>query len=186
MKKIAVLIFTLLFLVSCEAVKNDKFSSSSNNKKTYTTKYCKRNKKLWAKSFLGKQAPEFEVEGWIGKKPEFKDGKFILIDFWATHCPQCRRAIPELNKIAEKYGDKITVIGISSEPEEVVKRMKNPKINYYSAYDRANVLKRRYQVRAIPHIVIIAPDNTVVWEGFPFLGSDRLDLNKVGKIINAK
>lgn len=37
-------------------------------------------KKIWAKSFLNKKAPEIVVEKWLTEKPDFK-GKFVLVDF---------------------------------------------------------------------------------------------------------
>jgi thiol-disulfide isomerase/thioredoxin len=185
MNKLIFLII-ILTLFSCEKVKTDtslkKDEKIINNDK-YSTRFCVKNKKLWAESFLGKQAPKFAVEGWVSAKPEFKN-KFILIDFWGTHCPQCKKAIPELNKISKKYKDKLIVIGIATATKNMIKSMKYPSIEYYSAYDTHGVLKNRYGVRGIPHIVIIAPDNTVVWEGYPFLGNDLLTLEKVGKIIN--
>ena len=45
--------------------------------------------------------------------------------------------------------------------------MKNPKIQYYSAIDTKKRLKRIYQVKGIPHCVIINPNGIVVWEGWP-------------------
>jgi len=178
MKKAVFVLILLLFFTSCEKVRQKKTSK----RVIYSTKYCKKGKKLWAKSFLGKKAPEFTVEGWLGAKPNLK-GKFVIMDFWATHCPQCRRAIPELNKIAKELKDKVVVIGISSESESVIKSMKEPVIEYYSAYDTRAVLKRKFQVRGIPHIVVVAPDGKVVWEGYPFLGSDRFTLEKMKQII---
>ena len=80
-------------------------------------------KKLWADSFLNKKAPEFVVEEWISQQPKLK-GKFILIDFWATWCGPCRKAIPELNEFAKKFGKKLVVIGISDETADKVKEMK--------------------------------------------------------------
>jgi hypothetical protein len=39
-----------------------------------------QEKKLWAKSYINKKAPELVVEKWLTEKPDTK-GKFILIDF---------------------------------------------------------------------------------------------------------
>ena len=183
MIKLFFLTIILVFFLSCEKINDSGQNNKTQKKINYTTKYCLKNKKLWAKSFIGKKAPDFTVEGWVGQKPSLKN-KFILIDFWGTHCPQCKKAIPELNKIHKKYKDKIVVIGIAGESEKMIKSMKYPIINYYSAYDTRNKLKNKFKVRGIPHIVIIAPDKTVVWEGYPFLPQDRLTVEKVGKIIN--
>src|ERR1043166_3397044 len=75
-----------------------------------------------------------QPQGQPGTVPDTK-GKFVLIDFWATWCGPCRKAIPELNAIHKKFGDKLVVIGISDESEEVVKKMTEPKIEYFTAID---------------------------------------------------
>lgn len=125
-----------------------------------------QEKKLWAKSFLNQKAPEFVVEQWLTQEPEL-EGKFVLIDFWATWCGPCRKGIPELNKFSKKFKDDLVVIGISDEPESKVKRMRSPKIEYFSAIDSQKRLNTVYQVKGIPHCVIIDPDGIVVWEGWP-------------------
>ena len=125
-------------------------------------------KKMWAKSFLGKQAPAITVEKWISAEPDRK-GKFVLIDFWATWCPPCRKAVAELNRFHQKFGDKLVVMGISDEKEDVVRKFTTENIKYFSALDTTAALKKQYEVTGIPHCVIINPAGTVVWEGFPFL-----------------
>src|SRR5213076_2255077 len=84
-------------------------------------------KRLWAKSFLKQKAPPLVVEKWLSKEPDRK-GKFVLIDFWATWCGPCRKAIPELNAFQKKFGDKLVVIGVSDEAAEDVKKLAEPKV----------------------------------------------------------
>ena len=72
------------------------------------------NKKMYAKSFYHQKAPELVVEKWLSEEPD-TDGKFVMIDFWATWCGPCKRAIPKVNEWAKKYEDQMVVIGLSDE-----------------------------------------------------------------------
>ena len=63
---------------------------------------------------LGKPAPALLMTQWRGKevKPEDMKGKIVLVDFWATWCPPCKRAVPHHNEIARKYADRgVLVVG---------------------------------------------------------------------------
>ena len=141
-------------------------------------------KKLWAKSFLGKKAPEFVVEKWLTQEPDRK-GKFVLIDFWATWCPPCRKAIPELNALHKKFGDKLVVIGVSDETEEKVKALKDPKIEYASAIDTQKRMKNTLEVAGIPHVILVDPEGIVRWEGYPMLEGFELTEKVVADVIAA-
>ncbi len=138
-------------------------------------------KKLWAKSFLGKPAPAITVQKWINKEPD-RAGKFVLIDFWATWCGPCRK-VPELNRFHEKFGDKLVVMGISNEKEDVVRKFTDENIKYYSALDTTAALKKQFEVTGIPHCVIINPAGIVVWEGYPLLNGYELTDEVVASLL---
>ena len=140
-------------------------------------------KKIWAKSFLNQKAPELIVEKWLTDQPNLK-GKFVLIDFWATWCPPCRKAIPELNGFQHQFGDKLVVIGISDETEAEVRKLAEPKIEYALAIDPQARMKNAVAVTGIPHVLIIDPQGYVRWEGFPFLDGYELNSRTVADIIS--
>jgi cytochrome c biogenesis protein CcmG/thiol:disulfide interchange protein DsbE len=144
---------------------------------------CAQEKMLWAKSFISKKAPELIVEKWLTEKPE-TNGKFLLIDFWATWCTPCVKGIPDLNEYHHKFSDKLVVIGISNETQEQVERMENPKIDYYSAIDTEGRLEQIFEVKGIPHCVIINPNGIVVWEGYPQQPGFELSDKIIENLIN--
>lgn len=151
----------------------------------FTDSWTMPEKQLWAKSFLNKKAPELVVEKWLSEKPD-TSGKYVLIDFWATWCGPCRKAIPELNDFQKTFQNNLVVIGISDESKRTVKNFKTPKIEYYSAIDTKKRLKSIYGVKGVPHCVLIDPEGIVRWEGFPLLKNYELTKEVLTSILNPK
>jgi thiol-disulfide isomerase/thioredoxin len=56
------------------------------------------------------------------------DGKLVIVDFWGTWCPPCRKEIPYFVKLQEKYADDLAIVGITyenGEGEEVVANVRS-------------------------------------------------------------
>jgi thiol-disulfide isomerase/thioredoxin len=141
-------------------------------------------KTLYANSFLWSQAPALEVEEWIGAKPDL-EGKFLLVEFWATWCPPCRKSIPVLNGIHARFKDKLAVIGISDETPDTVAAFANSKIEFYSAIDTKARMKEALGVYGIPHAIVVEPGGAVIWEGFPLAQGHELTEDVIAKILAA-
>ena len=65
---------------------------------------------------IGKVAPEFSLPDTAGVAVSLKNfrGKYILLDFWASWCPYCRKENPNVVKAFGMFKDKnFTIIGIS-------------------------------------------------------------------------
>jgi len=135
------------------------------------------------KSYLNKKAPNLVYGKWISEKPEL-EGKFILIDFWATTCSPCRANIPELNSIQERFKEKLVVIGLSFEAENKIKQMKTPIIKYSLSTDIHFNTLREMKLRNIPYVLLIDPSGYVRWEGLPIYIKHRLTEKVISDIIN--
>jgi thiol-disulfide isomerase/thioredoxin len=121
-----------------------------------------------ADSFLNQPAPKIVVQKWLTDEPNLA-GKFVIVDFWATWCGPCRKTIPALNDLAAKYKDRLLVMGISDEPEQVVRKMTEPKIEYYVGIDANHESLTAINIRGIPHALLIDPKGIVRFEGHPSL-----------------
>ncbi|MFI3267369.1 MAG: TlpA disulfide reductase family protein [Rikenellaceae bacterium] len=139
-------------------------------------------KDIWAISYLNKTAPEIKVEQWLSEEPEL-EGKFILLEFWATWCGPCRKAIPKLNAWHKTFADDMVVMCLSDEKAEKVSLMVNPVIEYYNAIDTRALTKTEVGVQGVPHAMLISPDKTVIWEGFPLLGGHELTEEVIAALI---
>jgi cytochrome c biogenesis protein CcmG/thiol:disulfide interchange protein DsbE len=142
-------------------------------------------KKLYADDVRGKKAPEFSVATWLTAEPDRK-GKVVLIDFWATWCPPCRKSIPDLNELQAQFKDDLVVIGVSDETAEKVKGfMTSTKMDYAVALDPEKKMNQAIHVEGIPHVLIISTDGIVRWQGFPLSDEEPLTADIVKQIIAA-
>ncbi len=147
---------------------------------------AKVQKNLYAtKDVRGKSAPKMHVQKWLTAEPETA-GKVVLIDFWATWCPPCRKLIPELNDFSRKFKDDLVVIGISDENEAKVREfLGKTSASYAMAVDTSAKMKNELGVSGIPHVLVIGTDGVVRWQGFPQDSADMLDEAKLRQIIDA-
>ena len=112
-------------------------------------------------------APGFTLKLTDGKDIKLSDhkGKIVIIDFWATWCPPCRRGIPDLVEIQKKYQKEVLIIGISLDNEtkpDVVPFIKQYKINYPVAYGNMEVVTAFGNIQAIPTSFIIDQAGKIV------------------------
>ncbi len=74
---------------------------------------------------LDTRRPDFTLPDLEGRKRSISewDGKVILLNFWATWCPPCRREMPAFIKLQEKYGKQgFQVIGIAIDQKDLAEQ----------------------------------------------------------------
>jgi cytochrome c biogenesis protein CcmG/thiol:disulfide interchange protein DsbE len=141
-------------------------------------------KELYAVNDLrGKNAPPFYVDSWLTGEPA-REGKVVLIDFWATWCPPCRKAIPELNALQKTFSKDLVVIGVSDEDPTTVRAfMRKNTMTYAQAIDPRKTMYSMLGISVIPHVLLIDSNGVVRWQGFPFDSADPLTEDVVRRVI---
>ncbi|WP_099465053.1 TlpA disulfide reductase family protein [Parabacteroides provencensis] len=122
---------------------------------------------------VGKQFTDFEMadaKGQMHKLSEYVgNGKnVVLIDFWASWCPPCRREMPNLVNAYKQYKNKgFEIIGISldSNADAWAKGVKDLNITWPQLSDLQgwkNAGAALYGVNSIPHTVLVDKDGTII------------------------
>ncbi len=113
------------------------------------------------------EAPKFTAVTLAGKQFRLADlrGRVVLMDFFATWCPPCRAAVPELEKLWRRYGDQgLVVIGIAldSGSADAVRRFAaDYKLTYWLVNDEQGAIASKYRIRPIPTTYIISPKGVI-------------------------
>ncbi|OWY71049.1 hypothetical protein B7486_10590 [cyanobacterium TDX16] len=119
---------------------------------------------------IGKPAPPLNIEKLL-QAPKDADaswpalkGKCVVLEFWATWCAPCVAAIPHINELSEEFKDKpIVFISLTDEDEsKVLKFLKKRPIHTWIGLDSDKSSFRDYQVRWIPHTVLVDAKGAIV------------------------
>ena len=77
---------------------------------------------LYAKDLLspGTEAPDFTLPAPDGTGHSLSSlrGSYVVLDFWASWCPDCRKDIPAMKELHDKYGANIRFVGVSFDDDK--------------------------------------------------------------------
>lgn len=94
-------------------------------------------------------------------------GKVVLLDFWATWCAPCVKAMPEIISLYKEFHEKgFEIVGISLDSdikrlEAFVKKENLAWPQYFDGQGWDNALAARFGVEAIPATYLIDPDGLI-------------------------
>jgi thiol-disulfide isomerase/thioredoxin len=112
------------------------------------------------------QRISFEITGLGGEKRKSADyrGKVVLLNFWATWCPPCRREMPTLEKLhREREKEGLVVLALTDEDSAVVSKfVVQGSYSMPIVLDPGGKVHDRFSRRGIPHTIIIGRDGRIL------------------------
>jgi peroxiredoxin len=115
--------------------------------------YAAAHSKLEADDEARQQA-DFTLTDLQGKTWNLKSlrGKVVLVNFWATWCPPCRKEIPDLDALYGQFRDQgFVILGISDEDAGKVRPfVEAQKMGYPVLLDPGRKVNERFRIEGIP------------------------------------
>ena len=108
---------------------------------------------------------EVKFSDYVGK------GTYVLVDFWAPWCGPCKREIPNIKAVYDKYKDKgFEVLSLAVWERETVnvtiETAAELGMDWLHVNNCGSVPTDIYGVEGIPHLMLIGPDGTILKRGF--------------------
>lgn len=118
----------------------------------------------------GQPAPEFSMNDSTGTPVSLSSykGKIVLVDFWASWCPDCRVENPNVVKMFNEYhGKGLEILGVSLDRDrsswiEAIKKDNLTWKHVSDLKDWDNTVAKLYGVMAIPANVLVDKDGTII------------------------
>jgi len=127
---------------------------------------------------VGAAAPHFELPTADGKKKVSLStyaGKVVIVDFWATWCAPCHESFPAYQRLAAKFGSKLTVIGISvdEDPAGIPKFARETGATFQLLWDDGQTVSKSYEPPTMPTSFVIDASGIVRFVHSGFRGGDE-------------
>ena len=113
-----------------------------------------------------RERPEFALKDLGGKTWTFSElrGKVVLVNFWATWCPPCRKEMPDLETLYQRFGPKgLVVLGISDEEAAKVEPfIRERKVSFPVLLDPGRKVNEMFVVQGIPRSFVYDREGRLV------------------------
>jgi peroxiredoxin len=104
-------------------------------------------------------------------------GKVVLVNFWATWCPPCRKEMPDLDALHERFkAQGFVILAISDEPAEKVRPfISGHKYKFPVLLDSGRAVNQLFRVEGIP--------KTFIFDRAGKLAAQSIDMRTIGQFL---
>jgi len=126
---------------------------------------------LYARDLLtvGTVAPDLtDVEGQTVSLEKYR-GQYVVLDFWASWCPDCRKDMPQMKELYTQYsGNRVQFLGISFDTtrEALDNYLEKEAIAWPQVTElkkmKESKMAQAYHIKWIPSIYLLDPNGKVL------------------------
>lgn len=84
-----------------------------------------------------------------------------IVGFWATWCPPCVAELPSIQRIYDRYGDKVNFILVSTEPPSTIKKFMDKNGYTFPVYQLASKQPMDFATSSVPTTFIVSKQGRI-------------------------
>jgi cytochrome c biogenesis protein CcmG/thiol:disulfide interchange protein DsbE len=116
---------------------------------------------------VGNVAPDFSLQTLNGQTVHLSDfrGKPVIVNFWTTWCPPCKKEMPDMEKFYKTYHSEVELLAVHLTSQDTRENAKSFVNEYQLSFpvvldEKKNALKL-YHIQTIPTSYIIDQDGVI-------------------------
>lgn len=105
---------------------------------------------------------DVRLSDYVGK------GKYILLDHWASWCGPCKAEMPYIKRVWEDFAGKhfdVVSIAVNDKRANTLRALGTLDMPWHQIIDAQSIPLSAYSISAIPHLILFAPDGTILKRG---------------------
>ncbi|RMD71346.1 MAG: TlpA family protein disulfide reductase [Gammaproteobacteria bacterium] len=115
------------------------------------------------------KAPDFALPDLDGKVHRLSDyrGKVVVINFWATWCPPCRKEMPSLERawqVLRKEGIMLFAIDVAEDENAVFAFVAEHDLSFPVLLDEEGGVIGRWSAKGLPTTYVVDPEGRIVYK----------------------
>ena len=132
-------------------------------------------------------APDFKLPDMDGESHALSDfrGKVVMLNFWATWCPPCRREMPSMQRLYEKFNERgLVVVAVNQfeDPDLVFEFTGRLSLEptFPILFDRESRVSEQFKVKGLPTTYLLDKQGKIRYRA---IGGREFDHPEVEALI---